>query len=228
MLQSLVGKVHLHVDVSLPVAECAWDLQSFSLHCRQPNLENKRCHSAWAAWPEENKQAEFSNKQKSWVQKSTYIGTLSPQRLKKHYREGGTWGVERMELTTRSLLLLIHICSQHSRKKSNYYSISVHKSRDSLCPSHQGETHPVCCWNTPRAGWAIRGRTVLKFEPKKITGLILLSVGNTDNPEPRILSSPIRWVLDSQITFVGKTQTQIWVVQNEAVLSSKLLWVFLI
>lgn len=53
---------------------------------------------------------------------------------------------------------------------------------------------------SPRAGGAIRGRTILKFEPSKITRLILLSVG----------------VLDSQIISVGKTQTQIWVVQNEA------------
>lgn len=53
---------------------------------------------------------------------------------------------------------------------------------------------------SPRAGGAIRGRTILKFEPNKITRLILLSVG----------------VLDSQIISVGKTQTQIWVVQNEA------------
>lgn len=46
VLQSLIGEVHLHVDVSLPVTEGARDLQSFSLHCRQPNLEHKRCQSA--------------------------------------------------------------------------------------------------------------------------------------------------------------------------------------
>lgn len=41
MLQSLIGEVHLHVDVSLSVTERARDLQPFSFHCRQPNLKQE-------------------------------------------------------------------------------------------------------------------------------------------------------------------------------------------
>lgn len=59
------------------------------------------------------------------------------------------------------------------------------KLQQHWCAQEQGQLvsipagwdSPSLGWTSLRAGWAIRGRTTLKFEPNKITGLILLSVG---------------------------------------------------
>lgn len=120
VLQSLIGEVHLHVDVSLPVTECAWDLQSFSFHCRQPNLEYKRSHSALEVWPEDNKQAEFSKQQQS-----PEFGNSAALAHQVHKCWRNTMGKIRHGVLKgssspmRNKLAFPNQCSQHSHKNSN-------------------------------------------------------------------------------------------------------------
>ena len=40
VLQSFVGEVHFHIDMPLAVSKCSWNLQAFSLYCRQPDLKH--------------------------------------------------------------------------------------------------------------------------------------------------------------------------------------------